>query len=136
MELKIINKKEEPLLSRTMVEAEITFEKTTPSGREVKSRLAKDLGKDEKLIVVKGIHTYLGSKKAKNLSYVYENEESLKRIEPRTKEKAGKNKGESEAEEKPQEHDKKEEAKGELKKEAKQEEQKPQEKTEATKEKK
>lgn len=112
MELKIIKKKEEPLLSRTMVEAEITFEKTTPSGAEVKSRLAKDLGKDEKLIAVKGIHTYLGSKKAKNLSYAYEDEESLKRIEPRTKDKAGKNK-----------------AKGD-----KQEEHKPQEKTEATKE--
>ena len=53
MELKIIDKKEEPLLSRTRVEAEITFEKTTPSREEIKSRLVKDLGKDEKLIVVK-----------------------------------------------------------------------------------
>lgn len=122
MELKIIDKKEEPLLSRTRVEAEITFEKTTPSREEIKSRLVKDLGKDEKLIVVKGIYTYLGSKKAKNLSYVYENEESLKRIEPRVKKKAGEKKEEGKegkAEEKPQRQAKKEEAKEEPKKEAK-----------------
>lgn len=142
MELKIIDKKEEPLLSRTRVEVEITFEKATPSKEEIKSRLVKDLGKDEKLIVVKGIYTYLGSKKAKNLSYVYENEESLKSIEPRVKNKAGKKKEEPEegnAEEKPQSQAKKPEAKEDQKKEAKQEqkteqkeakqeEQKPQEK--------
>jgi ribosomal protein S24E len=102
MELKIVNKKEEPLLSRTRVEAEMTFEKATPSREEIKSRLVKELGKDEKLIVVKGIHTYLGSKKAKNLSYVYENEESLKSIEPRVKKKTGKKKEESKPEAKPE----------------------------------
>lgn len=133
MELKIIDKKEEPLLSRTRVEAEITFEKTTPSKEEVKSRLVKDLGKDEKLIVVKGIHTYLGSKKAKNLSYVYENEESLKSIEPRVKKKTGKKKEEpkeGKAEEKPQGQAKKEKGKEEPKKDAKAEsKQKPKEPT-------
>lgn len=89
MELKIVGKKEEPLLSRIRVEAEIAFEKTTPSRGEIKGVLAKDLCRDERLIVVKGVHTYHGSKKAKNLSYVYDDEESLKRIEPRTKEKKG-----------------------------------------------
>lgn len=130
MELKIIDKKEEPLLSRTRVKAEITFEKITPSREEIKSRLVKDLGKDEKLIVVKGIYTYLGSKKAKNLSYVYENEESLESIEPRVKKKAGEKKEEGKAEEKPQGQAKKEEAKEEPKKEAKaKSEQKPKEPT-------
>ena len=121
MELKIINKKEEPLLSRTRVEADILFEKTTPSRAEIKSKLSKDLGKDEKLIVVRSIYTQYGLKKARNLSYVYENEEDLKRIEVEKKEKQKK---EVKEEEKPQEakkeqKDEKKEAKGE------QEEQKP-----------
>ncbi len=90
MELKIINKKEEPLLSRTRVEAEIAFENATPSKAEIKTQLAKDVGKDEKLVVVKGIYNSYGLKKAKNVSYVYENEDSLKKIEVQKKEKTGK----------------------------------------------
>lgn len=130
MELKIINKKEDPLLSRTRVESKIAFDKSTPSKDEIKSRLGKDLGKDEKLIVVKGIYTEYGLKKGKNLSYVYENEESLKRIEMQ-KEKKSKKKGakpEEKAAEKPREE--KKEAREEQKtghKEAKKEEQKPKE---------
>ena len=113
MELNIINKKQDPLFSRIKVESEIIFEKGTPSITEIKSKLGKDFGKDEKLIVVKGIYTQYGLKKAKNLSYVYENEEALKRIEVDKKEKTGKKEAKTEkAEEKP---------------EAKKEEQKPKE---------
>jgi len=81
MELKILNTKEYPLLSRTRIEVEVIFDNATPTKKEIKSKLSKDLGKDEKLIVVKGIYTIRGLKKAKNLSYVYQNEETLKRIE-------------------------------------------------------
>jgi len=88
MELKIISKKEEPLLSRTKVESEIVFDKATPPISEIKNKLASLLGKDEKLLVVKGVYTLYGLKKAKNLSYAYENEESLKKIE--IEKKAGK----------------------------------------------
>ena len=90
MELKIINKEPEPLLSRTKVEVEIEFDKATPSNEDVKAQLVKDLGKDEKLIVVKNIYTNFGLKKAKSMSYVYDDEESLKRIEPQPKKKAEK----------------------------------------------
>ena len=79
MELKIINKNKEPLLARIKVEAEVIFEKATPSREEIKNKLATDLSKDKKLIVVKAIYTIRGLKKATNLSYVYENEEALKR---------------------------------------------------------
>jgi ribosomal protein S24E len=123
MELKIISKKEDPLLSRTVVEAEIIFEKATPSRAEIKGSLAKSLGKDEKLIVVKGIYTSYGLKKAKNMCYIYENEESLKKIEAETKKKSKKKEAkegeEKKAEEKPQEQVKKEEPKQEVKQEEK-----------------
>ena len=90
MDLKILSKKEEPLLSRTIVEAEVSFDKATPSKSEIKNALAKSLGKDEKLIVVKGLYSGYGVRKAKNVSYVYENEDVMKSIEPRPKKpKAG-----------------------------------------------
>jgi len=124
MELKIINKKEDPLLARTKVESEIIFEKGTPSREEITSKLGKDLGKDEKLIVVKGIYTKYGLKKATNLSYVYENEEALKKIEVEKKEKTGKKEAKPEKPEAKKEEQKPKEAKEEQKKgekEAKQE---------------
>ena len=124
MELKIINKKEDPLLSRTKVESEIIFDKGTVSREEIKNKLCKDFGKDEKLIVVKGIYTEYGLKKAKNLSYVYENEEALNRIEVEKKEKTGKKEAKPEKPEAKKEEQKPKEAKEEQKKgekEAKQE---------------
>ena len=86
MDLKILSKKEEPLLSRTIVEIEVSFDKSTPSKSEIKNALAKSLGRDEKLIVVKGIYSGYGVRKAKNVSYAYENEEIMKSIEPKPKE--------------------------------------------------
>ena len=131
MELKIVNKKEDPLLSRTKVESEIIFEKTTPSREEIKNELVKVLGKDEKLIVVKGIFTSYGLKKAKNLSYVYENEESLKRIEVEKKKEAKKKGIKKEAEEDKAEKEDKPQSKQEDKKS---EESKPEEKQKKQKE--
>jgi len=126
MELKIINKKEEPLLARTKVESEIIFDKRTVSREEIKNKLGKDFGKDGKLIVVKGIYTKYGLKKATNLSYVYENEEALKIIEGEKKEKTGKKEDKPEKPEVKKEEQKPKEAKEEQKKgekEAKQEKQ-------------
>ena len=94
MDLKILSRKEEPLLSRTRVEAEVSFDKATPSKSEIRNALAKSLGKDEKLIVVKGLYSGYGVRKAKNVSYAYENEEIMKSIEPKPKENKGAAKGE------------------------------------------
>ena len=122
MELKIINKNEEPLLARTKVEADVIFEKATPSREEIKNKLATDLGKDKKLIVVKAIYTIRGLKKATNLSYVYENEEALKRIE--VEKKGSEDKKEAKEEVKAEKPEAKKDGKAEEKteqKEAKQE---------------
>ena len=70
------------MLSRTRADAEVSFEKANPCRkRKSKDSLVKALGKDEKLIVIRGIYTAYGLKKAKIISYAYENEDSLKRIE-------------------------------------------------------
>ena len=131
MKLNILQKKEEPLLSRTRIESEIVFDNATPSGQEVKSSLAKALSKDEKLLDVKGIYTIYGLKKAKILCYAYENEEVLKRIKVEKKKTEKKAKTEEKAEKV-----KKEEPKKEDKAEAKKKETKKEEKIEAKQKKK
>ena len=85
MELKITSKKEEPLLSRTRVEAELVFEKATPSNEEIRIKLAQSLGKDEKLVVIKNVHTSYGLKKAKSTSYAYDDEKLKEKIERKIK---------------------------------------------------
>ena len=93
MELKILHKKEEPLLSRTRLEGEVLFDKATPSTKEIKSNVAKSLGKDESLVDIEGIYNQYGQKKAKVVCYTYENEDILKKIKiegKKAKEKAGK----------------------------------------------
>jgi len=136
MKLNIVQKKEEPLLSRINAEAEVTFDSATPSNKDIRRVLAKSLGKDEKLIDIKGIYNSYGLKQAKVLCYAYESEEALSKIKKegkKAKEKAEKGKKEQEGKkqeaeakkEQPKEAPKKEvnakEAKLDIKKEEKQE---------------
>lgn len=81
MELKIISKKEEPLLARARVDVELTFEKATPSINEVKDSIVSKLGKDKNLVVVKGIYNEFSLRKAKGIVHIYTDESMLKKIE-------------------------------------------------------
>ena len=87
MEIKIINKREEPLLSRTMLKANLDFEKATPSYAEVSSLLASHLKTDEKLIAIRHIYNSFGAKKAEVIAYVYSDSAKKQLIEPKIKEK-------------------------------------------------
>jgi ribosomal protein S24E len=123
--MKIIEKKENPLLSRTELLAEITFEKATPSNEEIKKQIASELKTDENLVVVKNIDTHFGSMNATVIAFVYNSKEDIEKIEPKPKEKKGAKKPaekpaeapkkETPKEEKPAEAPKKEEAKEEKK---------------------
>ena len=85
--MNITNKKEEPLLSRTKINAMIEFEKATPSYKEVTSLIAASLKKDENLIALKHIYTLFGDKKAEIVAYAYSDESKKQFIEPKIKEK-------------------------------------------------
>ena len=87
LELLSINKKEEPLLSRTLVSATLEFDKSTPSYPEVSSFLATQLKIDEKLIAIRHIYNIFGVKKAEMIAYVYSDEAKKQSIEPKVKEK-------------------------------------------------
>lgn len=87
VQLNITSKKEEPLLSRTMVNASLEFEKSTPSYPEVATLLASHLKTDEKLVAIKHIYNSFGAKKAEVIAYAYADESKKQLIEPKIKEK-------------------------------------------------
>ena len=124
MQLKILEKKEEPLLSRIVIKASAIFEKATPSNEEIKKQIASNLKADENLVVIKGIYTKFGTSEADINAYVYTSKEEMQKIEPKPKEKK----------EKKPKPEKPAEAKPEKKEEAKKEEKPAEEKPEAPKE--
>ena len=85
MQMNVTNKKEEPLLSRTMITATLEFEKATPSYPEVAALLAGSLKKDEKLIAIRHVYNSFGSKKAEVVAYLYNDENKKQFIEPKLK---------------------------------------------------
>lgn len=87
MQLTVTAKKEEPLLSRTLLKAALEFEKATPSYAEVTSLLASNLKMDEKLVAIRHVYNVFGAKKAEVIAYVYSDEAKKQLIEPKVKEK-------------------------------------------------
>lgn len=88
MDLKIIKKQDNPLLSRVEIEAEASFlNEPIPKREDVKKKILAVEKADEKLIVIKKIVPSFGVGKAKVLVYIYKSEDELKKIEPKKKEK-------------------------------------------------
>lgn len=85
VQLSVTTRKEEPLLSRTMVKATLEFENATPSYQEVTSLLASNLKSDEKLIAIRHVYNSFGAKKAEVTAYVYSDEAKKQSIEPKLK---------------------------------------------------
>ena len=90
MQLNVTSKKEEPLLSRTMIKADLEFEKATPSYAEVTLLIAANLKADEKLIAIRHVYNSFGAKKAEVTAYVYSDESKKQLIEPKVKDKKAK----------------------------------------------
>ncbi len=87
VQINIVSKKEEPLLSRAMIKATIDFDKSTPSYPEVISMIASQLKTEEKLVAIRHIYSYFGSRKAEVVAYIYPDENKKQFIEPKIKEK-------------------------------------------------
>ena len=87
MDLKIIKKQDNPLLSRVEIDADADFfNEPTPKKEDIKKKIASMEKADEKLVVVKNIHDQFGSCKASVLVYIYKSEDELKKTEPKKKE--------------------------------------------------
>ncbi len=87
LQITSVDRKEDPLLSRTMLKANLEFDKSTPSYKEVTSALATHLKADEKLIAIRHIYNSFGDKKASVIAYLYTDEQKKNFIEPKIKEK-------------------------------------------------
>jgi ribosomal protein S24E len=86
MEYNIKEKKENTLLSRTELSIEIKhFGSANPSYENIKKEIANQLKADEKLIVIKHVYPAFGEGKSDVIAYIYKDEESLKKTEPRNK---------------------------------------------------
>lgn len=84
MEMKISQKTEQPLLSRTELHGVISFESATPSRLEVRKKLSEAMKADESLIMVTDIATSFGEKSAKVTAHVYKTKEDAAKFEPKT----------------------------------------------------
>lgn len=82
MELKIANKKENPLLSRIEVSGEIVFSGATPSNADLQKAIADKLKVDPSVVKVKNINTSFGETKASFEVNVYQSKELLDNFEP------------------------------------------------------
>ena len=87
MELKIIERKENPLLLRTEVKGTLSFTGPTPSFDMLKKTLSQDLKTGEDLIAVKEIYTKFGFPQADFRVNIYKTKEQLELIEPKKKER-------------------------------------------------
>jgi len=81
MELKIISEKQSTLPRRD-VEATITYEDaTTPSRKQLQELIAKKSHGKENLVVIKSIKPIYGQREARFSAFIYEHEDSMKKIE-------------------------------------------------------
>lgn len=86
MDLKIIKKQDNPLLSRTEIKAEaVFFGEPTPKKDDIKKKVSSIEKSNENLVVIKKIHNDFGAAKSNILAYIYKSEEDLKKIEPKKK---------------------------------------------------
>ena len=144
MTIDILEKTEQPLLSRTDILAEVTFEGPVPSRKDLKVKLASKLNLKDEFIVIRRIDTAYGFRKAKVFASVYKDEKALKMLsskyllkrgllKEKKKEEPKEEAKEAPKEEKPKEKDNeqaKEESPNPDKKEAPKEEVKEEKKTE------
>ena len=83
MEIKILSKKENPLLNRTEIEFECDYpSEGTPNILEVKHKLVALEDASNDLLVVDSMKPSYGATKAVGLAKVYDSVEKLQEIEP------------------------------------------------------
>jgi ribosomal protein S24E len=69
------------LLPRKEVTVEITFENATPNRKQLRQMVAEKAKSKPELTIVRHVYTTYGSKEARIVAYVYENEEAMNSLE-------------------------------------------------------
>ncbi len=76
--MKVVKLEDNPLLQRKSFV--VSLEGRTPKRKEAKEKVAKLLGVDEKLVIIKEIRTMFGGLETVVIGKVYDNEEVLKKF--------------------------------------------------------
>lgn len=77
MKIKILDKKEQPLMYRQELSLEVEFESEVPSRDFLKKQVAKATKADEKLVIIEKIESQFGVKKAMVVAHVYTDAKKL-----------------------------------------------------------
>ena len=108
--MKIISKEKSNLIDRTELIAEFPHQgKPTPSTKEIKKEITKELKTEEELVIIKLIDTKYGEGNSIISAYIYDNLEELKKLEKYEEPKEEEKSAEEVKEEKPAEEPKEEE---------------------------
>lgn len=84
MEIEIEKEKETPLLSRKRVTAWVYYQGATPSRKEVLKEFAKKLNVDTDKIIIKHMYTRFGQMDLKLIANVYNDRETLEKLETKS----------------------------------------------------
>ncbi|MCX8194220.1 MAG: hypothetical protein N3G19_02545 [Candidatus Pacearchaeota archaeon] len=87
MKLKIKAREDKPAVDRYELLVKIEDVVATPSNDYIKKEIAKEMNKSEDVVVVKRISQKFGKREAEALVFVYNSLDSLKKFEPKKKEK-------------------------------------------------
>lgn len=83
MELKILEKRNNPLLHRVEVRFEVIHPKEkTPTRDDIRNMLAANLNADKKRVILDSMYTKFGTPRTTGYAKIYETVEHAMRIEP------------------------------------------------------
>ncbi len=102
MDINIIEKKENPLLRRTELIADVGYEGTAPTRQTMRDEISKKLKVSPEVVIVRHIYPFFGDKKIEVVVHVYQSKEDAEKIESKiyTQRMLGKKKGAGEKKEK------------------------------------
>lgn len=83
MDGKIINSKENRILGRREIAADVSFEKSTPPRKEIKDFLCGKIGANPESAVISNISSKFGSRSAVVILHVYADKKAALATEPR-----------------------------------------------------
>ena len=83
MEIKIVDKKENPLLHRLEVKFVVSHPKSkTPSRDDVRNLIAANLSAEKNRVILDYMHTPFGANETSGYAKIYDSVENAKKIEP------------------------------------------------------
>ncbi len=77
----IVKEKDMPLLERKRITINVESGDATPSNKEIKARIAKELNVEEGLVAIRHIFQHFGVRNARVIAHIYKNKEMLRALE-------------------------------------------------------